>query len=398
MPEFNYTVRTKAGKEIEGDLESDDLESAKALLGRQGFSIVKIKKKPTQIVLFPEKVTAKDIVVFTRQFSVMINAGLPLVQCLTLLSNQSDNKTFGKIISGIKKSVETGETFSDSLRKFPETFEALYANMIEAGEVGGILDVILVRLANYMEKAMKLKAKVKSALVYPISIMVIAIVVVAFLMIMVIPTFAGMFSELGGELPGPTQLVMTISGLFQHYTIQGIVILFAFSYFFKRFYNTEKGRLIVDTGMLKLPVVGPLIRKVAVSKFTRTLGTLISSGVPIVQGLHITARTAGQKVVENAILLVISGIKEGQTIADQLTKSQVFPPMVVQMIAVGEETGALDTMLEKIADFYDDEVDTAVEAFTSLLEPILMVFLGIVIGFIVIAMYLPIFKMADAIG
>lgn len=398
MPEFKYTVRTKAGKEIEGELESDDIETAKGLLARQGFAVQKIKKKPKELTLFAEKVTEKNIVVFTRQFSVMISAGLPLVQCLTLLSSQSENKTFGKTIKEIRTSVESGDTFSDALRKHPKTFEALYANMIEAGEVGGILDTILVRLANYMEKAMKLKAKVKSALVYPISILFVAIVVVAFLMIFVIPTFAGMFDELGGELPGPTKLVMTVSELFQHYTLYMIAGLCAFGYLFKRFYKTEKGQLIVDTYALKIPVFGPLIRKVAVAKFTRTLGTLISSGVPIIQGLDITARTAGQKVVENTIINTIESIKEGQNISDQLNRDKVFPPMVVQMIAVGEETGALDTMLEKVADFYDDEVDVAVEALTSLLEPMLMVFLGVVIGFIVIAMYLPIFKMAEAMG
>lgn len=398
MPEFKYTAHTKAGKEIKGELEADDLESATSLLTRQGFRIEKIKAKPKELRLFAEKVTQKDIVVFTRQFSVMINAGLPLVQCLNLLASQSENKTFGKSINEIRKSVEAGDTFSDALRKQPKIFDTLYSNMIEAGEIGGILDKILVRLANYMEKAMKLKAKVKSALVYPTSIVVIAIVVVAFLMIFVIPTFAQMFTDLGGTLPGPTRLVMAISGIFQHYTHVMIGAIIVFVIIFKRFYNTEKGRIIIDTLVLKLPVFGPLIRKVAVAKFTRTLSTLISSGVPIIQGLDITARTAGQKVIENAILDTIDSIKEGQTIAAPLGRSKVFPPMVVQMIDVGEETGALDTMLEKIADFYDDEVDSAVEALTSLLEPILMCFLGVVIGFIVIAMYLPIFKMADALG
>lgn len=398
MPEFKYTVHTKAGKEIKGELEADDLESATSLLTRQGFKIGKIKAKPKELKLFAEKVTQKDIVVFTRQFSVMINAGLPLVQCLNLLASQSENKTFKKSINEIRKSVEAGDTFSDALRKQPKIFDTLYSNMIEAGEVGGILDKILVRLANYMEKAMKLKAKVKSALVYPLSIVVIAIVVVAFLMIFVIPTFAQMFTDLGGTLPGPTRLVMAISEIFQHYTHIMIGVIIVFVIIFKRFYNTEKGRITIDTLVLKLPVFGLLIRKVAVAKFTRTLSTLISSGVPIIQGLDITARTAGQKVIENAILDTIDSIKEGQTIAAPLGRSQVFPPMVVQMINVGEETGALDTMLEKIADFYDDEVDAAVEALTALLEPMLMSFLGVVIGFIVIAMYLPIFKMADALG
>ena len=398
MPEFNYVAISKSGKAIEGELEAEDLESAKTLLTRQGFSIEKLKKKPKELHIFPEKITEKDIVVFTRQFAVMISAGLPLVQCLSLLSSQAENKTFSKTIGEIRQSVETGDTFSDALRKYPKTFETLYSNMIEAGEVGGILDTILVRLANFMEKAMKLKAKVKSALVYPIAIVVIAVVVIAFLMIFVIPTFVQMFAEMGGSLPGPTKIVMQTSGLFVDHWWKMILGTVAFIYFFKRFYSTEKGMLIVDTYALKAPVFGPLIRKVAVAKFTRTFGTLISSGVPIIQALDIVARTAGQKVVENAILGTIDSIKEGQTLSAPLSRSKVFPAMVVQMIDVGEETGALDTMLEKIADFYDDEVDAAVEALTSLLEPILMVFLGVVIGFIVVAMYLPIFQMASALG
>lgn len=398
MPEFKYTALTKGGKEVDGEIEAEDKESVEALLFRQGFTDLKVKKKPKEIVLFPEKVTEKNIVVFTRQFAVMISAGLPLVQCLSLLAAQAENKTFGKTIGEIRQSVETGDTFSDALRKHPKVFDTLYSNMIEAGEVGGILDTILVRLADYREKAMKLKGKVKSAMVYPASIVVIAIVVVAFLMIFVIPTFAQMFTGMGGTLPGPTLIVMGVSGIFQHYTHYMIGFIIAFVFIFKRFYNTEKGRVMVDTAVLKVPVFGPLIRKVAVAKFTRTLGTLISSGVPIIQALDITARTAGQKVIENAILGTIESIKEGQTLSAPLTRAKVFPPMVVQMIDVGEETGALDTMLDKIADFYDDEVDAAVDALTALLEPILMVFLGVVIGFIVIAMYLPIFKMADALG
>ncbi len=398
MPEFKYTALSKAGKAVDGEIEGEDLQSVEALLSKQGFSDLKVKKKPKEIALFAEKVTEKDIVVFTRQFSVMISAGLPLVQCLSLLSSQSENKTFAKTIGEIRQSVETGDTFSDALRKHPKVFDTLYGNMIEAGEVGGILDTILVRLADYMEKAMKLKAKVKSALVYPLAIVVIAVVVVAFLMIFVIPTFVSMFAEMGGSLPGPTALVMHISDLFVNHWWKMILALVVFIFVFKRFYQTEKGMLMVDTYALKAPVFGPLIRKVAVAKFTRTFGTLTSSGVPIIQALDIVARTAGQKVVENAILGTIDSIKEGQTLAAPLSRSKVFPPMVVQMIDVGEETGALDTMLEKIADFYDDEVDAAVEALTALLEPMLMVFLGVVIGFIVIAMYLPIFKMADAIG
>ncbi|HJP17986.1 MAG TPA: type II secretion system F family protein, partial [Nitrospinota bacterium] len=315
MPEFKYTALSKAGKAVDGEIEGEDLQSVEALLSKQGFSDLKVKKKPKEIALFAEKVTEKDIVVFTRQFSVMISAGLPLVQCLSLLSSQSENKTFAKTIGEIRQSVETGDTFSDALRKHPKVFDTLYGNMIEAGEVGGILDTILVRLADYMEKAMKLKAKVKSALVYPLAIVVIAVVVVAFLMIFVIPTFVSMFAEMGGSLPGPTALVMHISDLFVNHWWKMILALVVFIFVFKRFYQTEKGMLMVDTYALKAPVFGPLIRKVAVAKFTRTFGTLTSSGVPIIQALDIVARTAGQKVVENAILGTIDSIKEGQTLA-----------------------------------------------------------------------------------
>ncbi len=400
MPVFNFKGKTKGGEIVKDEIEALDIDAARSILLKRQLIILWIKKKPKEIVIpgFGPKVTEKDVVVFTRQLATMIDAGLPLVQCLTILANQSENKLLAKTIKTIKTSVEGGDTFSDALRKHPKIFDALYTNMVEAGEVGGILDTILNRLAAYMEKAMSLKKKVKSAMVYPSVILVVAVVVVAGLMIFVIPTFASMFKDMGGALPVPTLIVMKISDIFKNYTHYMIIIIVAVVFLFRRYYKTDKGKLTIDTITLKLPIAGPLIIKVAVAKFTRTLGTLISSGVPIIDGLDITARTAGHKVVEKSVISTISSIKEGQTIATPLSRHKVFPSMVTQMIEIGEATGALDAMLNKIADFYDEEVDTAVEALTSLLEPALMVFLGIAIGGIVIAMYLPIFKMAATIG
>ena len=346
---------------------------------------------------FGGKVKEHDLVIFTRQFATMIDAGLPLVQCLDILSNQSENKAFATIIGRIKTDVESGDSFADALRKHPKAFTDFYVNMVEAGEAGGILDTILSRLAVYLEKARALKSKVKSAMVYPSAIMAIAVVVIIFMLVYVIPVFAQMFTDFGGTLPAPTKVVMMLSGIVQGYILYAIPVLIVGIWLFRRFYKTKHGQLMVDSLLLKLPVFGPLIQKVAVAKFTRTLGTLVASGVPIIDGLEITARTAGNKVVENAVLATISSIKEGQTIAEPLGKQAVFPPMVVQMIEVGENAGALDAMLNKIADFYDEEVDNAVEALTALLEPALMVFLGVVIGGMLIAMYLPIFKMASTI-
>jgi type IV pilus assembly protein PilC len=327
----------------------------------------------------------------------MIDAGLPLVQCLDILSRQSLNKHFGATIGKVKTDVESGDSFADALRKHPKVFSDFFTNMVEAGEAGGILDTILSRLSVYMEKAQALKARVKSAMIYPSAIIGIATLVIVFLMIYVIPVFAEMFDSFGGTLPAPTRLVMDMSAFTKAYIGYCIPALAAVVYLFRRFYRTDRGKRLVDSLLLKAPVFGPLIQKVAVAKFTRTLGTLVSSGVPIIDGLQITARTAGNKVVEDAVLAIISSIKEGQTIAEPLSKQAIFPPMVVQMIEVGENSGALDMMLNKIADFYDEEVDTAVAGLTSLMEPALMVFLGVTIGFVVVAMYLPIFKMAGAI-
>ena len=396
MAIFKYKFETKMGGQV-GEIEADTIEAAKLTLQRQHVKFTGLKAKPKDIVLFESGPSQKDIVIFTRQFATMIGAGLPLVQCLSILGSSTDNKVFGTMINDIRSKVETGETFADALRKHPKTFDDLFTNMIEAGEVGGILDKILIRLAEYMEKAMALKAKVKSAMIYPAIIVTVAAVVVVFLLIFVIPMFGTMFSGAGMELPWPTQVVMVASDMVVNNWLlvmaAPILVVVGFSYIRK----TEKGLIITDRIIIRLPVLGGLIQKVAVAKFTRTMGTLISSGVPIIDGLTITARTSGQKVIELAVLEVIDDIKQGKGLAGPLRSQGVFPPMVVQMIEVGEQTGALDDMMNKIADFYDEEVDTAVEGLTSMLEPLLMVFLGVVVGFVVVAMYMPIFKMGETL-
>ncbi|MFW2331901.1 MAG: type II secretion system F family protein [Nitrospinota bacterium] len=396
MPDFKYTYETKLGVKS-GVIEADDVETATAILRRQKIHVKTIKKASQGVSLFGGGPTAKDISIFTRQFATMIASGLPLVQCLNILAESSENKSFAKALNDIRKRVETGETFADSLRKHPKIFDHLYTNMVEAGEVGGILDTIMRKLAEYNEKALALKAKVKSAMIYPAIIVLVAVTVVSFLMIFVIPTFAGIFQDFGSELPAVTQLALNISNVFVTfwYLILAIPVGLIFGIKYAR--KTEKGMYVTDRLLFTAPVIGPLLKKVAVAKFTRTMGTLTASGVPIIDGLNITARTAGNKVIEYAVVEVIADIKQGKGLAEPLREQGVFPMMVIQMIEVGEQTGALDTMMEKIADFYDEEVDTAVAGLTSMLEPLLMVFLGVVVGFIVIAMYMPIFKMGDAI-
>ncbi|HLB95176.1 MAG TPA: type II secretion system F family protein, partial [Nitrospiria bacterium] len=373
-----------------------------ALLRKQNILVTSIQQKARALGLaipgLGGGVSDKDIVVFTRQFATMIDAGLPLVQCLEILTAQTENKVLAKTIGEVRQDVEAGSTYADALRKHPKVFDALYVNMVAAGEAGGILDTILNRLAKHIEKAMKLKKQIKTAMVYPAVIMCVAVIIIAILMVWVIPVFAKMFSDFGGALPAPTQLVVSASYFMKSNIIYMIIGVGLFIFAFRRFYRTPMGRKLVDRAALRLPVVGDLIRKAAVAKFTRTLGTLISSGVPILDGLSIVAKTAGNKIIEEAVMMTRQSISEGKTIAEPLGQTKVFPPMVVQMIAVGETTGALDAMLSKIADFYDEEVDAAVTALTSLLEPMLMVFLGVVIGFIVVAMYLPIFSMAGAVG
>ena len=400
MAVFVYTGRTRGGQTITGEMDAPNREAVVAKLRSQQIVATAVRTKARDITFpgFGGGVDEKEIVVFTRQFATMIDAGLPLVQCLEILASQQENKVFKKALTEIRQSVEGGLTFAAALKQHPKIFSSLYANMVEAGEAGGILDTILNRLAVYMEKAMSLKKKVKSAMIYPSTIVTVAVVVVIFLLVFVIPTFKAMFEGFGATLPLPTLIVLELSRIVRGYFLVGIGVIVALVVGLRWWYGTPSGRLAIDRFLLRTPVFGPLIRKVAVAKFTRTLGTLISSGVAILDGLDITARTAGNKVVEQAVLRTRASIAEGKTIAEPLKASGVFPPMVVQMIAVGEQTGALDAMLGKIADFYDEEVDTAVVNLTALLEPMLMVFLVIVIGGVVIAMYLPIFKLVTVVG
>ena len=405
MPKFDWEARSKAGSTQKGVMEAASETQVESQLKRYGFTGISVKQQGKGLnfeLRIPgmgaKKIETKDLVVFTRQFATMIDSGLPLVQCLDILSGQQDNKTFKEILVKVKESVESGSTFADALGKHPKAFDQLYVNLVAAGEVGGILDTILNRLAAYIEKAMKLTKQVKGAMVYPITIMSIAVVVVGVILVFVIPTFAKMFADFGGELPLPTKIVIAISDFLTKYILVIIAAFFAIKFAIGKYYATAKGKKMIDKMALNAPIIGPLVRKVSVAKFTRTLGTMISSGVPIMDGLDIVAKTAGNKIVEEAIYKVRQSISEGKTIAEPLAESGVFPPMVVQMIAVGEATGAMDTMLNKIADFYDDEVDDAVGAMTSMMEPLLMVFLGTTVGGLVVAMYLPIFKLAGAVG
>jgi type IV pilus assembly protein PilC len=397
MPIFVWEGKLANGTIKKGEVEAESKMAVQMLLKRQKINPTKVKPKPKPIQLFQKGVKTKEIVVFTRQFATMINAGLPLVQCLEILSSQQQNPAFKKILAQIKSDVESGSTFADALAKHPKVFDSLFVNLVAAGEIGGVLDTVLLRLAVYMEKNESLKRRVKGAMTYPIIVLTVAFGVVTVLMLFVIPTFKDMFEQFGSALPAPTQMVVNMSNFFRNfwYLMIGFIILMIVA--FKVIARNPKGRFYLDTLALKLPIFGPLIRKVAVAKFTRTLGTMISSGVPIMDGLDITSRTAGNVIIENAIKSVRSAISEGQSMAEPLGASGIFPGMVVQMISVGEATGAMDQMLSKIADFYDEEVDAAVDALTSALEPMLMVFLGGVIGFVVVAMYLPIFRMASAV-
>lgn len=401
MATFAYVGRTKQGAVRKGEVSAKSREEAVEQLKKQNLTVTTLEEKAGFSFSLGGGVGDKDIVVFTRQFGTMINAGLPLVQCLDILANQSENKVLAKAVGETKLSVEGGATLADALRKHPKVFDDLYCNMIHAGEMGGLLDTILNRLSKHIEKAMKLKGQIKSAMVYPASIIGVAVIVISVLMIWVIPIFAKMFTELSGGkmgLPGPTQLVINVSNFMQSYFLFIIAGAVAIGWGIKKYYSTAQGKLYIDTFLLKLPIFGDLIRKASTAKFTRTLGTLISSGVPLLEALTICAKTSGNKVIENTLLDARVSISGGKTIAEPLMKGNVFPKMVTQMIAVGESTGALDAMLGKIADFYEEEVDQAVAALTSLLEPLMMVFLGTIIGFIVVAMYLPIFTMASAIG
>jgi len=402
MPVFLWEGTTKKGEAKKGEMDVADELTVRTALRRQGFKSLDVRKKPKDLgeyFSFMEGgVDEKSVVVFCRIFSTMINAGLPLIQCLGILADQEENKTFAKILRTVKDDISGGISLTDALKKHPKVFDDLFVNLIAAGEAGGILDVVLGRLSAYLEKNMKLKAAVKSAMTYPITVLCIAAGVVTLLLLKVIPTFEKMFADLGGQLPGPTAVVVAMSKFMQNYwwILGGIVVALVFG--LKAFGKTEKGRWTFDSLLLKAPLIGNVLRKVAVAKFTRTLATMMSSGVPILEGLNIVSKTAGNVVIEAALIKTRQAISEGQSIADPLAASNIFPSMVVQMIAVGEATGALDTMLNKIADFYDDEVDMAVKGMTAMIEPIMMVFLGGVCGGMIIAMYLPIFKMASAIG
>jgi type IV pilus assembly protein PilC len=400
MANFAYAGRTRGGETVSGERIADSMDAAVAALRLERIQVTKISPVKAKAEAaagkagrLGKKVSAKNLAVFTRQFSVMIDAGLPLVQCLDILGTQEEDKNFAAVILQTRMSVEGGASLADAMRKHPKTFDHLFTNMVAAGEAGGILDTILKRLATYIEKAVKLTGQVKSAMIYPIAVITIATLVVAVILWKVIPTFAELFAGLGAELPLPTRVVIWMSGSLVSYFPIMAVIMVAAAWALRTYYKTDNGRHVIDSGVLKLPILGSIMRKIAVARFCRTLATLISSGVPILDGLEITAKTAGNAIIEDAIMATRTSIEHGETISAPLKETAVFPAMVVQMIGVGEATGALDTMLAKIADFYEEEVDTAVAGLLTLLEPIMIAILGVVVGGIVIAMYLPIFDL-----
>jgi type IV pilus assembly protein PilC len=400
MPTFEWKGTARNGQATGGVQVADSKDAVIAMMRRQQIVVTAVKEKGKEIALpkFGSGVAPQQIAIFTRQFSVMIDAGLPLVQCLEILGNQQENKTFKRVLIQVRQDVESGSNLADSMRKHPKIFNDLYTNMVAAGEAGGILDTILQRLATYIEKAVKLNAQVKSAMIYPVAVISIAVIVVAVILWKVIPVFASLFESLGAELPLPTRVVIWLSNLIAGYWWL-FAMLFAATWFaVRKYHQTYSGKRVLDGLLLKMPVLGILLRKIAVARFCRTLATLTSSGVPILDGLQITARTAGNSVVEDAIMATRKSVEEGKTISEPLGDTEVFPPMVVQMIAVGEQTGALDTMLSKIADFYEEEVDVAVAGLMKLLEPILIAFLGVCIGGIVIAMYMPMFSLIGQLG
>ena len=395
MPTFAYSGRSRTGQTVRGERVADSMDALTAALRREQIAVTRIEpvKVKADKAKTGKSVPAKNLAIFTRQFSVMIDAGLPLVQCLEILGKQEADKNFAKVILLTREDVESGASLADAMKKYPKTFDPLYTNMIAAGEAGGILDTILKRLATYIEKNVKLKAQVKSAMIYPIAVIVIAAVVVAAILWKVIPTFADLFKGLGAELPTPTLVVIWLSNQLVSYGLYFIVLMGIGFWLIKRYYATYNGRRTIDGILLKTPILGIILRKVAVARFCRTLSTLMSSGVPILDGLDITAKTAGNAIVEDAVQLTRTRIERGETVSVPLRETGVFPPMVTQMINVGETTGALDAMLSKIADFYEEEVDTAVAGLLTLLEPVMIAFLGVIVGGIVIAMYLPMFDL-----
>ncbi|MEO7996422.1 MAG: type II secretion system F family protein [Gemmatimonadaceae bacterium] len=397
MPTFTYSARSTSGELKSATIDAPSRDDVVAQLKRQRLTIIKVDEEKTRAKKSGGGIKMRDIVIFTRQFSTMINAGLPLVQALDILGKQSENKALQAVVRDVVFDVESGNTVADAFKKHPKAFSDLYVNMVAAGEAGGILDTILNRLAFFLEKNDALVRKVKGAMIYPAVIMGVAGIAILILLWKVIPVFANMFASVNMELPLPTKIVVGLSDFVNHYWWALIGGVSGSVFLIKRYYATQNGQLMIDRLMLNVPVLGDVLRKSAVSRFTRTLGTLISSGVSILEGLEITARTAGNRVIQDAIMASRASIAGGETIAAPLAKSNVFPAMVISMIAVGEQTGGLDEMLSKIADFYDDEVDTAVSALLSLLEPIMIVFLGVVVGGMVVAMYLPIFDMVNAV-
>ncbi len=401
MPVYVWKGKSPQGATRKGEIEAPDQSAALAQVKRMRVVDPIVKEKPKDVFenisFFQPKITGKDVVIFTRQLSTMIDAGLPLVQGLEILGKQQENKTLKKVLLEVRNDVEAGSTLADSMRKHPKAFDNLFCNMIDAGETGGILDTILRRLAVFMEKSMVLKKKIKGAMTYPAICLGISMLILTVILVFVVPVFDSMFKDFGSELPLPTQMVVNMSNFFKSNFLYIFIGMFLLVMIVKKIYSTERGRIVIDRMLLRAPVAGPLLRKVAVSKFTRTLGTMLQSGVPILAALEVVAKTAGNKVIEMAVFNVADAISEGRPIAEPLEDSGVFPNMVVQMINVGESVGALDAMLEKIADFYDEEVDQAVENLTAMIEPFMMVFLGGMIGGLVVAMYLPIFKIASVV-
>jgi type IV pilus assembly protein PilC len=396
MPVFTYKGTNRSGGSVSGELTATSKAELQNILRRQQITPTKMSEKGKEFNLpsFGSGVSAKELAIFTRQFSVMIDSGLPLVQCLEILASQQENKTFQKVLAGTRASVEGGATLSAAMRQYPKVFDALYVNMVEAGETGGILDTILQRLSSYIEKNVKLQRAVKSALVYPVGVLTVAAGVIILLLWKVVPIFATLFAGLGVDLPLPTKIVINLSNLVG--SVFGLLIALAFGaaiFGLYTWYGTPQGRFVLDGVILKVPIVGILMRKIAVARFTRTLGTLIASGVPILEGLDITAKTSGNAIVEKALQQVRKSLEEGKSLTEPLKDSEVFPGMVTQMISVGEQTGAMDAMLQKIADFYEEEVDAAVKDLLTALEPIMIVFLGLVVGGVVISMYLPLFSL-----
>ncbi len=400
MPSFEWKGRDREGNAQTGVLIGDNKDAVIAALRRQQIVVTTVKEKGKEIALpkFGGGIKQKAIAIFTRQFSVMIDAGLPLVQCLDILGQQQDNKAFQKVILQVRQDVESGSSLAEALKKHPQAFSDLYVHMVAAGEAGGILDTILQRLSNYIEKSVKLKSQVRSALVYPVAVISIAVIVIYIILWKVIPVFASLFESLGTQLPFLTTVIVNLSRFIGRFWWLIAAVVFGGVFAIRQYYQTDAGRYQIDKLMLKMPVIGTLLRKIAVARFCRTLGTLLSSGVAILESLEITARTSGNAVLEEAILKVRKDVEEGKNLAEPLARTEQFPPMVCQMVGVGEQTGAMDTMLSKIADFYEDEVDAAVDGMMALLEPVMISFLGVVIGTIVVAMYLPMFSLISQIG